>query len=218
MQTIPKSYAAARPVRRLTYANVMSTLAVLLLLVGGGAAVAGVAKNSVTSKSVKNNSLTSKDLKDGVAVASSDVVDDSLTGTDIDESTFSTTPTGPAGGSLSGTYPDPLLRAGSVSSGNVVDGSLTELDLGSGAVTASELGTITLRAGNVNVPPDEFGEVIVSCNPNEVALSGGGQSGSSLMPLIKSRRGLSAQTWVVQGFNGAAEPRTLEAFVSCLAP
>jgi len=219
MKTIRPEYAATDPTRRLTYANVMSTLAVLLLLAGGGGAVAaGVAKNSVTSKSVKNNSLTSKDLKDGAGVASSDVVDDSLTGEDIDESTFGTTPQGPAGGSLTGSYPNPALGGGSVSSGNVLDGSLGEVDLGTGSVTSSELGTITLRVGSTSVPAGEWGDLIVGCQAGEIALSGGASSASSLMPLIRSRRGMAAETWVVQAWNGAAEARTLEAYVSCLAP
>jgi hypothetical protein len=218
MKTTRTSHDATRPARRLTYANIMSTVAVVLLLVGGGAAVAGVAKNSVTSKSIKNNAVTSIDLKDGAAVASADLVDNSLTGTDIDESTFSTTPKGPAGGDLTGSYPNPSLGPNSVSSGEVADGSLGEADLGAGSVTSSELGTITLRSGTTSVPAGQWGDLIIGCNAGEIALSGGGQSGSSLMPLIRSRRGLAAESWVVQAFNGAAEARPLEAYVSCLAP
>jgi hypothetical protein len=60
----------------LTYANVMATIAVFGVL-GGGAYAASVAKNSVTSKSVKNGSIK------GV-----DVLDDGLTGDDIVESTL----------------------------------------------------------------------------------------------------------------------------------
>ena len=58
------------PRRHLTYANVMSTLAVVLLVAVGGTAAAGtvaktVAKNTVTSKSIKDNTVTTKDVKDG---------------------------------------------------------------------------------------------------------------------------------------------------------
>lgn len=51
--------------KRLTYANVMSTMAVFLL-VGGGAAFAAtkLPKNSVGGKQLKNNSVTSPKVKD----------------------------------------------------------------------------------------------------------------------------------------------------------
>ena len=47
----------------LTYANVMSTLAVVIAIAGGTTAMAAsVSKNSVTTKSIKNGSVTAKDL------------------------------------------------------------------------------------------------------------------------------------------------------------
>ncbi len=62
--------------KRFPYANVMATVAVFIAL-GGGAYAVGVAKNSVTSKTIKNG-----------AVRSADVRDDGLIGTDIDEATL----------------------------------------------------------------------------------------------------------------------------------
>ncbi|MDX6234313.1 MAG: hypothetical protein QOH68_3410 [Nocardioidaceae bacterium] len=52
-----------RPAKHLTYANVMATAAVFIAL-GGGAYAAAVAKNSVTSKAVKNDSLKGIDIKE----------------------------------------------------------------------------------------------------------------------------------------------------------
>ena len=47
----------------LTYANVMSTIAVVFALGGGTAAIAAsVGKNSVTSKSIKAGNVTARDL------------------------------------------------------------------------------------------------------------------------------------------------------------
>ena len=88
--------------RRLSYANVVSTLSVFLVVAGGTAFAASLAPNSVKSKTVKDNALKSVDLKDGAAVSTDDVIDASLnttdladnsvTGADVDESTLSQVP------------------------------------------------------------------------------------------------------------------------------
>ena len=78
--------------RHFTYPNVMSTLAVFLVLAGGTALAAALPNNSVKSKTVKDNSLKSIDLKDGKAVTGDDVADDSLTGTNIAESSLGQVP------------------------------------------------------------------------------------------------------------------------------
>ena len=64
-----------RPMRgKLTYSNVMSTIAVFLALAGGSFAVAAALENnSVKSKHVKDNQLKSEDLKDGEAVEAADL-------------------------------------------------------------------------------------------------------------------------------------------------
>jgi hypothetical protein len=70
--------------KRLTYANVMSTIAVFLAVgLGGAWAADKLKKNSVSSKQVKNSSILSKDLKDGKAVTGADVKDESLGASDI---------------------------------------------------------------------------------------------------------------------------------------
>jgi hypothetical protein len=60
---------------RLTYANVMATIAVFLAL--GGVAYAGA---TIGSAEVINNSLQSVDLKDNAGVRSADVVNDNVAG------------------------------------------------------------------------------------------------------------------------------------------
>jgi hypothetical protein len=70
-----------------SYANVTSTLALVLVVAGGTAYAASLAPDSVKSKTIKDNAVKSIDLKDGKAVSTDDVIDASLTGTDIaDES------------------------------------------------------------------------------------------------------------------------------------
>jgi hypothetical protein len=51
--------------KRLTYANVMSSIAIFLLLGGATALAAGLAKNSVGSKQLKKNAVTSAKIKKG---------------------------------------------------------------------------------------------------------------------------------------------------------
>lgn len=51
--------------KRLTYANVMSSIAVFLVLGGATAIAAGLAKNSVGSKQLKKNAVTTAKIKKG---------------------------------------------------------------------------------------------------------------------------------------------------------
>lgn len=81
-----------RTPKQLTYANVASTLALVVALGGGGAAVAaGLAKNSVGSPQLKAGAVKTADLAKN-AVDSSKVKKDALTGADIQESTLDLPP------------------------------------------------------------------------------------------------------------------------------
>jgi hypothetical protein len=66
---------------RLTYANVMATVAVFIAI-GGGAYAAGLAKNSVKSRQIKNSAVKAVDLAPA-AVTSDKVADGSLLGKDF---------------------------------------------------------------------------------------------------------------------------------------
>jgi hypothetical protein len=92
--------------RRLTYSNVVSTLALFLVLCGGAAYAAKVAKksvgpsqlkanavttakikaNAVTTRKIKKNAVANAKIKDG-AVESEKIADGSVTGTDINAPT-----------------------------------------------------------------------------------------------------------------------------------
>jgi hypothetical protein len=140
---------------RISYANVVSTLALFIVVSGGTAVAAGVAPNSVKSSSVADNALVSADLKDGRGVTGADVRDDSLTGADIDEgslklpTTSGAAPTGPAGGSLTGSFPNPTLALNSVGTDQLADKAVTAPKIGDAAVGADEIAPDAVDAGRV---------------------------------------------------------------------
>jgi hypothetical protein len=76
----------ARLRRHLTYANVVSTLCLFIVL--GGSAFAAV---KITGKNVKNSSLTGADVKNS-SLTGRDIKNNSLTGSDVLESKLGTVP------------------------------------------------------------------------------------------------------------------------------
>jgi hypothetical protein len=88
--------------KRFTYANVMSSIAVFLVLGGATAfAASQLSKNSVGSKQLKKNAVTAAKIKNKAvttgkiadkAVTGPKVADGSLTGADLNSSTIGTVP------------------------------------------------------------------------------------------------------------------------------
>lgn len=129
--------------RHLTSANVLSTLAVFLVLTGGTALAVGLPKNSVTGASVKNNSLRSADLADGSGVSGADVTDGSLGGADFGNGSV---PGGKLGAGLLGAAD---LAAGAVGSADVAPGSVGQKNLSKDLVDSASVLNNSLRGADV---------------------------------------------------------------------
>jgi hypothetical protein len=119
--------------KRLTYANVMSTLAVFLVLGGGAAfAAAQLGKNTVGAKQLKKSAVSRAKVKNG-AINGAKVADGSLTGADV------------ADGSLTGTE----IADGSIGTGDLANLGVTTAKLADNSVNSAKVQDKSLKGTDV---------------------------------------------------------------------
>jgi hypothetical protein len=208
--------------RHLTYSNVISTLALFLVIAGGTAIAAGIPRNSVSSKTVKNGSLASLDLKDGKGVQGVDVVDGSLTGADVADGSLLGADIGD-GAVANADLADKAVNSAkvlnsSLKGDDVADNSLTGISINESslgpvpnAVNTSQLGgraPSSFLASSIyrkeSVPDegttngvDETQTTELACDPGDTLLSGGPTSIEATTTLLESTPA-TANTWRVR--------------------
>jgi len=192
--------------KNLTYANVMSTIAVFLVL-GGGAALAAtqLAKNSVGAKQLKKNAVTTAKVKNG-AINGAKVADGSLTGADVADGSIGTNDLADLAVSAG------KLAADSVDSSKVKDKSLKGADVADDSLTGTQIDEGTLKGVDAatlggkssteflsssiykNESAVEAGvdkgegtfAISEGCNPGDVLLSGGPANIRSTSAMLES--------------------------------
>jgi hypothetical protein len=174
----------------------MAAASLFIALTMGSAWAAGIPKNSVRSKQIKDGAVVAKDVRDA-SLSGADIADDTLTGADVNESSLkidvpqaeipqipsALPPNGPAGGSLVGEFPNPLLAPDSVGPEEVKPDAIGTDHIEAGGVSTAEVSQDTLRAediaaGNVDTAEIassavEGGEIATNAVDSDEVLDGG---------------------------------------------
>jgi hypothetical protein len=185
--------------KRLTYANVMSSLAVFLVVAGGTAfAASQLGKESVGAKQLKKEAVTPAKISAAAKTALKGAAGPQGPAGpkgDKGEKGEPGLSNGPAGGALAGNYPNPSLAAK--------------------VVTAGKLAVINEKTATASIPKEGFGSATVSCAAGEVIISGGNDSFAN-MPVVASRQ--NGNGWAVFAHNeSTTAAQTLTVHAYCLA-
>jgi hypothetical protein len=217
--------------KRLTYANVMSSIAVFFVL-GGATAFAAtkiganeikansiktgkIVKEAVTAGKIKNGAVTSTKIAAG-AVLASNLADNAVTTSKI----------------VNDAVTNPKLANNAVTSAKIANGAVTAGKIAPGAINASNLGAIqrvVVESTTTNAE-GQTRNVTAECPAGTVAISGGAGwvttagNVSTVNGIIRVSQpvpdtaGAGAPTgWQATGETDAAFERRLRAYAICIA-
>src|SRR3954451_8444848 len=192
------------PSRRPSAAFVISCLALFVALSGSAVALQGV--NRVKSDDIAPGAVRRSDVAAN-AISGANVEDDSLAGSDIEEGTLAGgTPTGPAGGDLSGAYPNPRVAANAIGSGQIING----------AVRAPDFASITtVQSTSASFPQGVTGSAFIQCPAGTRVIYGGGLTSAAGGLTVLNRRS-DPNGWRYDAYNSDINPTTVTVFAYCL--
>jgi hypothetical protein len=211
---------------RPTYANVVSTLCLFLLLGGASAlAATNLAKNSVGTKQIKKNAVVAAKIKNA-AVTNSKLADNAVTSGKIADAAVTNSKLAD-NAVTSGKITDAAVTAlkladnavtnskianNAVTSSKLADNSVTSGKIADGQIRAGDLGTILTVQNTVQIAAGAEGTADVACPAGSIMLSGGGYwttGSNNLRTTLMQGNG-----WRVEGKNtlGGSAPLTVQAY------
>jgi hypothetical protein len=129
--------------KRLTYANVMSSIAVFLVIAGGSAlAASGLAKNSVGTKQLKKNAVTTAKIKSN-AVTAGKIKNGAVGGSKLGGGAVGAANLAPNSVGSS------ALADNAVGGSKIADGAVAEGKLANGAVTEGKIANDAVSGSKV---------------------------------------------------------------------
>jgi hypothetical protein len=178
-------------IRRLPSPALVISIIALVVAVGGG--TFAIALNKHDTKKIVNKQIEKKAPK--LSVKRAEKADKAKVAK----------PIGPAGGDLTGTYPDPLIADGAVGNAKLADDSVSASKLG---------GTQQVVGAAVQVNGPGNGTASVTCPAGTQVLSGGGGASSFLVFGVESFQSGNGWLWVARNSDNA--PHTIFATAVCL--
>ena len=210
---------------RLTYANVMSSLAFFLAL-GGGAAYAA---NTVFSTDIVDGEVKNADIAPS-SVGNGKIIDNSVTGTDVSDGSLT-------GADLAADSVGTLqLQDRGVTTGKLASDAVTREKLGVKAVDQSAMGDNSVASAEIvgsTVRAQELGSIVdrtavgtidgtqatasAFCRAGEQVVSGGMTAIDARVQMVHSSRHIN-NGWTIRATNGSNQDENFTIHAYCLVP